>query len=117
MRYQENTKILLSEDSTNQPKNIRFQQEIEDIDALSAKDSITRQEKFPIGTHSVSMGNITLGQLLIIKPTKELSVKINGAATPLILKGGKLSKMWMQITSLEISTAEEQDILIVIAGE
>lgn len=117
MRLQEKATIILSDDASNDPKQIRFRQEFDDIDSLLLKESITRQEKFPIGSAVINMGNIAQGRFLVIKPAKALQLKLNGSLTLLTVRANKFTKMWIDFTSVEITTTEEQDVLIVIAGE
>lgn len=117
MRLQEKATIILSDDSTNEPKQIRFRQEFEDIDVTLLKESITRQEKFPIGSTVISMGQIAQGKFFVIKPTKAIQLKLNNSLTLLNVRANKFTKMWIDFTSVEIVTTEEQDVLIVIAGE
>ena len=118
MRYSEKTRILLSADTLNEPKQIRFDESFEDVDVLTLKESVLRQEEFPIGTHIISLGNIALAKLLIIKPTNDLEILVNGSVTPIKCLAGKHTKLWAEVTSLSIvvSTAA-QGVLVLLAGE
>ena len=117
MRFYEKCQIVISEDSLQIPKKIRFSDEFEDTDVSLLKESITRQESFPVGTHSISMGNIAQGKFVVIKPTNDLQVKFDSGVNH-TFKGGKLSKMWISFTSLEITVSTaEQVVVLGIAGE
>jgi hypothetical protein len=116
MQLKEKTKLTISDDSTSEPKSIRFSEEFEDIDTLLLKESITRQESFPIGTHAISLGNIALGKFLYIKPKKDLQVAINGGPA-ITFRAGKASRLWIAITSLSITTTEVQEVTLFCAGE
>ena len=116
MKFTEKSKLVLSSDTNNEPKQIRFSEEFEDIDVTNLKESVTRQETFPVGTHSISMGNIALGRFLLIKPKNNLTASIGGEN--LNLKGGKISRLWADFASLDIVVSTEpQEVLIVVAGE
>ena len=118
MRFLENTKILISEDTKNDPKLIRFAESFEDIDLTTLKEISLRQETFPVGTHTISLGNIALAKFLIVKPDMDLEINVNGSITPLKLKGEKFSKLWAEVTSLTITVAvEPQEVLVLLAGE
>lgn len=116
MRIIENTKIKISDDTLNEPKFIRLSEEYEDIDVTLLKELLTRQENFPAGTHTITLGNITTGKFLYIKPKKDLQVSINGG-TAFKIRALKTTKMWVEVTSLSITTTEAQEVLIVCAGE
>lgn len=118
MRYFEKTKLLISEDTKNDPKLIRFAEELEDIDLVEIKEIALRQETFPVGTHSISLGNIALAKLLVLKPDADLEISVNGSTPLLKIKGGKLSKIWGEITSLSITVSTNpQEVLALLAGE
>lgn len=117
MRLQDNSKIILSDDASTQPKNIRFSQEFEDIDLTLLKESITYQQKYPAGAAAIGMGTIAQGRFLAILPkgTNNLPITLNGQS--LTLRANKLTKLWTNFTSLAINPVIEQEVLIVIAGE
>jgi hypothetical protein len=115
MRIIDKVKLTVSSDTLNEPKLIRLAEEFEDIDTTLLKESVTRQETFPVGTHSIGLGNIALGKFLYIKPAKDLQAIINGES--ITLRGGKASKMWVSVTTLSITTAEIQEVLVFCAGE
>lgn len=117
MRFYEKAKILLSEDTLTEPKLIRFGEDFEDVDLVSIKEVTSRQETFPVGTHAISLGNISLARLLIIKPDEDLEITINGSSTPLKVLGGKRTKIWGEITSLSINVTTQQEVLALLAGE
>ena len=116
MQLREKAKLTISEDAVTEPKSIRFQEDFEDIDTTLLKEIVVRQETFPIGTHAISLGNISTGKFLYIKPKKDLQVSINGGANQ-TFRGGKASKLWMTVTSLSIIPTEAQEVILVCAGE
>ena len=117
MRYYEKSQILLSEDTLSTPKQVRFSEEFEDVDLSLLKESVTRSEAFPVGTHAIGLGNIALGKFLCIKPAADLDVSINGAAVQKF-RGGKISKLWIEFTTLSITVSTDpQTVVLVVAGE
>jgi hypothetical protein len=118
MRYYEKTKILLSEDTLSEPKLTRFGEEFEDVDLVALKEVVLRQETFPVGTHAISLGNIATAKLLIVKPDEsDITITVNGSATPIKCLAGKRSKIWSEITSLDITLTVAQEVLVLLAGE
>jgi hypothetical protein len=118
MRFYEKTKITISEDTTNEPKLIRLSEDIETTDVTLLKESISRQETFPVGTHAISLGNIALGKFLYLKPKQDMEFSINGSTPVLKARGGKATKMWVEITSLSITiSTDPQEVLVFCAGE
>ena len=116
MRYFEKSQIILSEDTTNIPKKIRFAEEFEDTDVTNLLECLVREESFPIGTHTISLGNIAQGKFLIIKPAADLLVKIDGGSNQTFV-AGKFSKMWVKFTSLEITVSTAAQVVVIgIAG-
>lgn len=117
MRYYEKSQVLLSEDTLSVPKKVRFSEEFEDADIALLKESVVRQESFPVGTHSISLGNIAQGKWLFIKPTNDLEVKIDAGSNQ-TFRGGKISKMWVNFTALEITVSTAAQVVVLgIAGE
>lgn len=118
MRFYEKTKITISEDTTNEPKLIRLSEDIETTDVLLLKENVLRQETFPVGAHSIPLGNIALGKFLYIKPKADLEFALNGSATLYKVRGGKASKLWVEFTSLNITiSTDPQEVLLYCAGE
>jgi len=101
-RYLETTQILISDDTSNQPQNIRFDEEISDIDVTSLTQILNLSPaQFAPGTTAINMQTIATGLWLYIKPTAALSLIINGQA-PLDLQPGKSTKMWATFTSISV---------------
>jgi hypothetical protein len=115
MRISDKVKLVVSSDTLSDPKLIRLSEDFEDIDTTLLKESVTRQETFPIGTHTIALGNIANAKFLYVKPAKDLQAVINGSA--ITLRGGKASKMWVNFTALSIITTDVQEVLLFCAGE
>ena len=116
MKIQEKTKLTISDDTLSDPKFIRLSEDYEDVDYSLLKELVVRQETFPIGTHAITLGNIALCKFLYIKPKKDLQISINGGSL-IKLRALKTTKMWVEVTSLSITTAEIQEVLLACAGE
>lgn len=116
MRISEKVTILLSEDATNDPKQIRFKSESEIIDIASLKNSKTIQETLPVGVQTISLANITQGRYVYVKPKNACVISIDGQT--LALRAGKASTIWADFTSLTITiSSEPNDIVLVVAGD
>ena len=116
MRYYRKREIILSEDTLTEPKEIRFQQEDDEIDLETLIDGGGNTKTYPTGTHSIDLSEITLGKWLYIKADKEITISID-AGPALTLIAGKPSEMWLEFASLSIVTTEDTRITIAIAGE
>jgi hypothetical protein len=116
MRIQDKSIILLSEDLSTDPKQIRFKSDSEDIDISSLVQSKTVQEVLPVGIHNISLGNISQGKFLYVKPRNACVVSLDGQNISLI--ANKTSKFWANFTqvTLEVS-GEPNSIVLVIAGD
>lgn len=116
MRIQEKGIIILSDDSSSDPKQIRFRSEQDAIDTALLIESKTLQESFPVGTTSISLGNISQGRFLYVKPEAACVATIDGQT--LSLRAGKASSIWADFTTLSITvTGTPNKIVLVVAGE
>lgn len=116
MRFYEKVSLKISEDLSTDPKRIKFAEDLEDIDADNLEEIVSRYESFPVGVHAIPLGNITTPKLLIIKPTADLSVTIDGTAYT--FKGGKLSKLWVEFSTLSLTVTTAANVVsLVVAGE
>ena len=118
MRIREKIEITLSKDTLNEPKEIRFSCDNTLIDVVSLKEYVSRCEVFPIGSSPIALNNIALGKYLLIIPSVDLGVSINGNPD-ITFAADKLSRIWADIVTLVItvpgSTAAQVQVLI--AGE
>jgi len=117
MRYYEKSLIIVSEDNINDPKEIRFKTDSEGSDTTALTKNIDRSDDYATGSHTINMGNITSAKWLYLLPVQDITVKIDGSATPLSLIKDKPLKGWMKFTSLEITTTQETRVTINIAGQ
>jgi hypothetical protein len=110
-------KDQISEDTLSEPKQVRFSEAFEDIELTLIKESITRTEKFPVGTNSISMGNVAQGKFLYIKPAANVSVSMDGGPL-MVFRANKATRMWVDFTSLDITVATDPAfVTILLAGE
>ena len=117
MRLLEKTLITLSEDALSEPKQIRLSEDSESIELSLAKECLVRTEVFPVGSHVINLGNITSPKWLFIKPSADISVSLNGNPN-LIFRGGKISKLWVTLTTVQISVLTASvTVTIALAGE
>ena len=92
---------MISEDLSNIPQNLRFSDSISDIDVVSISHLHDGSDGFPIGTTSLSMGQIPTGKYLWIKPASTISIIISNG-NPIQLAAGKATKLWANFTSIQI---------------
>jgi len=117
MRIQDKVDLVISRDVVNEPNQIRLKEVFTDTDIINLKEVALRQETFPVGTHVISLGNITQGKFLYLKPTQDVGVEINGLAA-ITFRAGKATRMWANVTSLSIVVSTDpQEVLIAVAGE
>ena len=109
---------MLSEDTTNDPKLMRFSEEFEDVDVALLKESVSRVENFPVGSIAISLGNIAQGKFLYIKPKSDISITLD-AGSPIVIRGGKATKMWAAFTALSLTIPGTAgiDVSLLVAGE
>lgn len=123
LRFYDKQKITISEDASVEPKLIRCQEESEVTDVTTLSEVVTRQETFPVGTHVISLGNISQGKFLMIKPKASTTagtvvMNLDGSLTAHSLRAGKITKMWTNYTSLSLTVAVASvELLIVMAGD
>lgn len=107
----------MSEDTTNPPKQIRLSESFDDTDVELLKDIIIRQETFPVGAHSISLGNIAEGRYFLIKPKSQIQLSINGAPA-YTLRANKVTKGWLIFNQVTITVSTQPaEVLILLAGE
>lgn len=116
MKFVEESTITISQDTIISPTQIRYSEAIADTDTASILKSVTIQTEFPIGVHAIDLGQIVTGKLLLIKPVANLLVNINGADTDYTIKAGKMSKIWADITSLQIEVTGAAQIVSIFVG-
>jgi hypothetical protein len=116
MRIQEKLLVLLSEDLSSDPKQIRFKSETDSIDVSTLIKSRTIQEILPIGVNTISLGNITQGRYLYVRPKNACVITIDGQS--LTLRAAKVTTIWADFTLLTMTiSSEPNDIVLVIAGD
>lgn len=99
-RYQEKTQIIISEDVSNQPKQIRFSDESEDVDVTSLTKFRDLVDNYPVGSNALSLGQITQGKFIWIRPAADVTLVVD--SQNIKLKAGKASKLWTEFTTLAI---------------
>jgi len=117
MRLYEKKEIILSEDTTTDPNEVRFKSESEDIDLTNLLKNVGRSDTYAIGVHSIGMGKLTTAWWLYLKADQDITVKFNGSATPFNLVQNKPFSGWTKFTSMEITTTAETRINLEIAGQ
>lgn len=116
MRLYNKTSLIISEDSSTDPKMIRFSEAFEDTDVTLLPEVTVRQETFPVATHVISLGNIAQGRFLFIKPKAQIVASIGGQT--LTLRANKVFTAWVEFTSLSIIVSgTPAEVVIALAGQ
>lgn len=116
MRFYEKILIKVSEDANSDPKLIRFAEEAETTDVALLPEAMLRQEAFPIGVAiAIPLGNIAQGRFLYIRSDKAVTFTLNGGS-PLALRPNLSCRMWVDFTSLAITTTVASNVVIFAAG-
>lgn len=102
MRYAEQTQITISEDQSNAPQNIRFEDAVNDVDLTSLAHLHDCSDSFPAGTATIGLGQIAMAKFLWIKPASTIQIILSGSATAITLQAGKASKLWAAFNSLSV---------------
>lgn len=115
MRIYEKISLKISEDASSDPKNIRFAEEVEDTNTELLPEVVVRQEIFPVGSHNIPLGNIAEGRYLFIKPTAQITFKLNNG-TDLTLRAGKVFRAWINFTQLDITVSSNPAQVVLFAA-
>ena len=116
MRFYEKTKMVLSEDVSNDPKLIKFSDEFEDIELTLLTKVVEGVRNFATGTTSVMV--VTVPKLLWMRPDADIGIKLDGGAT-IPIRGAKSLKLWATFTTLDIVVAGATpiEVAFLTAGE
>lgn len=122
-RIYEKTQILISDDVSNEPKQVRFNEISEETDISSLKKTRVIDDTFPVGTNSIALGGITAGKFIWLKASADVGLVINAAPTPITLTANKAHKLWASFTQLDLevpnttqNTSNPPMVSLVIGG-
>lgn len=119
MRFYKHYSIVVSEDTLQAPKKIRFSETDQTvIDTEKVKEAASASIDLPAGAtdFEIPMGAIGSGKWFFLMPTGDITLKIDNG-TPLTLAGGFPCDVWTTYSSLKISTVLENRITYALAGE
>lgn len=111
MRFYSKETIVISEDDSNAPKDIRFKvEDLETTESLLVKDITSNTVTVPVSTTDfpLPMPQVALGKFLYLRGTRPFSLKINGGAA-LVLAANKSHSLWCDFTGVTISNASVSD--------
>lgn len=114
MRLLEKSTLVVSEDTSSDPKNIRFSEVVDMTDDTLLPESLVRQETYPVGTHVISLGNIAEARYLFIKPSANITIEVNGS--PISLRANKTFRGWITFTSLSLIVAGQPAQIVLFVG-
>lgn len=117
MQLVDTIQFTLSRDTGSSPQDILSKKYEASTDSTNLVESVTFDQPFPVATTVLSMGTIAQGRFMYIKPAADVSILFNGGVEPIVFRGGKASKMWINFTSASIVvTGAAVQTNIVIAG-
>jgi len=116
LRYYKKSEVVLSEDNSSQPKEIRFQDCIEITDTTSLVDGGGNVKSYPTGTYAVDMSEVSEGRWLYLKGDQVFTFSLSGGPAIEAIPS-KPIEMWVKYTSLSITTTQSTRVTIGIAGE
>lgn len=111
MRFYSKETIVISEDDSNAPKDIRFKvEDLETTEILLVKDITSNTVTIPVSAvdFPLPMPQVTLGKFLYLRGTKPFALKLNGGAA-LAMAANKSHMLWCDITGVTISNASVTD--------
>ena len=125
MKFTRKCQIVLSEDDTTSPKQLRFSEDLETIDSGSTgllKDGGGTTITIPINTTEfpLPMPQITTGKYLYLYADKAFSLKLGGSGAPaMAMLSKKANELWFDYTSppLITTTTEAVRLTYCIAGD
>jgi hypothetical protein len=116
MKYFLKSETILSEDTATQPKDIRFQKCDEITELVTLVDGGGDSKTYPIGAHSIDMGNVAEGRWLYLISDQEITFSLSGGAALTTIPDKPIA-MWVKFTSLDLTTTVASRITVAIAGE
>ncbi len=116
MRWFLKSQVILSEDTSSDPKCQKFSAEdnITDLTSLINEVSNTQTYAGP-AAHVIDLGLTTEVRWLYLKADKDVTVELNGGPA-ITLLANRPTQMWAKLTSLTINTTEATRIALAIAG-
>jgi hypothetical protein len=117
MRILESVKIVISEDEVSDPQEIRYKTKYETNDDTSITEVVSNELSFPVGTTPVSLGLISAGKFVSVKPEADLTLEIDGE--PVNLRANKRSFIWADFTAIQIINGGVAAVIasVVIGGD
>ena len=117
MRFYKKNEVILSEDTTNDPKDIRFQKTDDITDITSVIDGGGATKTYDTGTHSVAFGAISTVKWFYIYADKAIKIKLD-SGPDIQLIAEKPAEMWAEVAAIDlvVDTADTR-ITVAIAGD
>ena len=117
MRYYKESRIILSEDTSSDPKCQKFSVEDKDTDLTLLVNEVSNTQTYAgPAAHVISLGLIAEVRWFYIKADQEITIEVSGGPA-MTLVSGKPNEMWVKgMTSLTINTTVATRIALAIAG-
>ncbi len=115
MRILQDLTLVLSQDNIATPVNVLFSAVLEVADTTSLTKAKTVNEVFPIGDTVISLGTITTGKFLYVKPTTNVVIDLGNG--PITFLAGKQSVLWTTFTEITVTVSgATNDVFLAIGG-
>lgn len=118
MQLKDKIEFTLSNDTGSSPQDIRAKKFEETTDTTLLTETAMFDQPFPVATTALSMGTIAQGRWIYVKAASDVSLLFNGGVEPIVFRGGKASRMWINFTAVSIVvTGAPIQTNILIAGQ
>lgn len=108
MRFYRKATIVISEDDSTTPKDIRYKIEDNEItDITLLKDVTSGSASLAASTvdFPLPMPQVTSGKYLLLKADKPFAAKINGSAN-FLFAANKPNELWCDFTQVQITNSD-----------
>lgn len=118
LRLNDNMSLTLSRDISSSPQDI-IMKHVENVNEdVLLTEAAELDQPLPVATNVFPMGTIATGRFLYIKPAANVSLIFNGGTEQILIRGGKVTRLWADFTSLDIVvTGAPVQVHAVVAGQ
>lgn len=116
MRIAQTNKITLSEDLSSSPKEVRFSVDEDVIDTSLLVDGLAHTKTYPAGTYTIDLQELGACYFLYLKGDQQFTFSFDAGVTDITQRASFPTSMWVNFSTLEITTTQSTRITIVVAG-
>jgi hypothetical protein len=109
MRFHRQASIVISEDDSTTPKDVRFKVDSEETTDTGAtatlKDAMSHTVSVPAGAVDflLPLPQVTTGKYLYLRANAAWKLKLNGMTADLDMLANKINELWCDFTTVKIS--------------